>query len=351
MTELDVSARLRRAILENDVLLVKRILKNNPSHLENPDFEDRSNTSLHLAAIKGHLYILKLLLSLGHDSCTPNIDRTGYDSAPGISLNVDCSTALHLAAAHSHPDCVDLLCRTFPHIIDWKDKEGKTALMLAAQSSNPAHVPVDTTCHFHTSQPAGRRPRAASGGSATAEEDIAAITILIAYNASLSATDHQGNTALHHASAWGNLKAVRTLLSAGAPPLATNKANHTPLDYSITKQAAQYFQSIVNDLENWNMPDGQQGQPRTRKLSTTAGTTSATRPIATPPPDENTRRLGSPMSSPVKRHRSQEQIINASPVKTTFGGLRLVIDTESADNADIDDVPSTAKRIERSPIE
>lgn len=57
-TEIDVPARLRRAILQNDVLLVKRIIKNNPAFLENPDFEDGSNTSLHLAAIKGHFDIL-----------------------------------------------------------------------------------------------------------------------------------------------------------------------------------------------------------------------------------------------------------------------------------------------------
>jgi uncharacterized protein len=183
-----------------------------------------------------------------------------------------------------------------------------------------------------------------------ASEDIAAITILLSHGASLTATDHLGNTALHHASAWGNLKAVRTLLSAGAPALALNKANHTPLDYSVTKQAAQYFQSIVNDLENWKADDNQpQSQPpKALKLNT-----AVARAIATPPDDAGARKLGSPMSSPVKA-RSQEQrqtIINASPVKTNFGGLRLVIDTESAELADVDDVPPTAKRIERSPVE
>lgn len=60
-TEIDVPARLRRAILQNDVLLVKRIIKNNPAFLVNPDFEDGSNTSLHLAAIKGHFDILVCL--------------------------------------------------------------------------------------------------------------------------------------------------------------------------------------------------------------------------------------------------------------------------------------------------
>jgi uncharacterized protein len=55
---IDVPGRLRRAILDNDLLLVKRIVKNNPSYLQNPDFTDLSNTSLHLAASNGFLEIV-----------------------------------------------------------------------------------------------------------------------------------------------------------------------------------------------------------------------------------------------------------------------------------------------------
>jgi uncharacterized protein len=51
MTQVDLS--LRQAILLNDIALVERILKNNPSYLHNPDFADKSNTSLHLAAQHG----------------------------------------------------------------------------------------------------------------------------------------------------------------------------------------------------------------------------------------------------------------------------------------------------------
>jgi hypothetical protein len=51
MTRVDLS--LRQAIVLNDVALVERILKNNPSILHNPDFADKSNTSLHLAARYG----------------------------------------------------------------------------------------------------------------------------------------------------------------------------------------------------------------------------------------------------------------------------------------------------------
>jgi hypothetical protein len=57
LIRIDVSRRLRRAILLNDLPLVKRIIRNNPQKLRNPDFEDKSNTSLHLAAKYGFTQI------------------------------------------------------------------------------------------------------------------------------------------------------------------------------------------------------------------------------------------------------------------------------------------------------
>lgn len=54
---IDRSIRLQQAIYRNDLLLVKRITKNYPEILQNPDFADKSNTSLHLAAKLGCLAI------------------------------------------------------------------------------------------------------------------------------------------------------------------------------------------------------------------------------------------------------------------------------------------------------
>lgn len=56
--DIPVSVRLRRAIIRNDTLLVKRIVKSNPLYLHNPDFNDKCNTSLHLAATFGHVEIV-----------------------------------------------------------------------------------------------------------------------------------------------------------------------------------------------------------------------------------------------------------------------------------------------------
>lgn len=62
----------------------------------------------------------------------------------------------------------------------------------------------------------------------------------------LEATDNAGNTPLHHASAWGNLKAIRTLLELGADPGARNEWSWTPVAYSASVQAEVYFRGLVN---------------------------------------------------------------------------------------------------------
>lgn len=58
------STRLRQAIISNDIPLVERLLRTNPHLLHNPDFENKSNTSLHLAAQAGHHELVVSLLIL-----------------------------------------------------------------------------------------------------------------------------------------------------------------------------------------------------------------------------------------------------------------------------------------------
>jgi uncharacterized protein len=53
----EASTRLREAIQLDDISLVQRMLKESPQALQNPDFSDKSNTSLHLAALYGHAEI------------------------------------------------------------------------------------------------------------------------------------------------------------------------------------------------------------------------------------------------------------------------------------------------------
>ncbi|EEP75675.1 predicted protein [Uncinocarpus reesii 1704] len=186
----------------------------------------------------GHLEIVKFLVDFGHDSSDPDVARVGFNTSPGISLNTDSSTPLLLAAANAHASCVEFLCSSFPQTIGRADKNGATPLMLAARASNPSNAPQSTKI-----VPPRQRPRAAS--NPTSAEDTTTVATLLDYGADVTAHDNAGNTALHYASAWGNLKTFRLLVQRGAPPLAKNNAGSVPADYALTGQAAVYCRSLV----------------------------------------------------------------------------------------------------------
>lgn len=80
---------------------------------------------------------------------------------------------------------------------------------------------------------------------------LSLLPLLLSANppASVKAFDRDGNTALHHASAAGELKALRLLLHYGANPMATNSYSWTPIAYSATAAAEAYFKQLVAEFE------------------------------------------------------------------------------------------------------
>lgn len=202
---IDPSTRLRRAILLSDLLLVKRLVRNNPQLLRNPDFDDKSNTSLHLAASNGFSEVAEYLIEAGHEKAE-------------ISRNTEHDTPLILAARNGHVEVGKLLVRLFPRCISYANRAGLDVLSVAAQQpSSTGLIPVllnEAQCP-----------------------------------ASVDVKDQDGNTPLHHASASGSLKALRILLSAGANPLAKNNYDWTPLAYSQTVAAEVYFKNLVAEFE------------------------------------------------------------------------------------------------------
>jgi uncharacterized protein len=236
MAQADPSNRLREAIIANDISLVERFLKARPWLLQNPDFEDKSNTSLHLAAIYGHKEIAELLISLGHDRSPDEDPQYHIYSARtdnlGISVNHDGHSPLHLAAIYSREPLVELLCSQFPHTVNRRDYEGRTPLHLASS----AHV-MPLTAIVQSAK--NSRPM----------EDLTIIETLIRYGGEVNAQDNAGNTCLHNATAWGHLKAVRALIQAGADPLCSNFAGWAPHNYSLTVQADVYYRNLVAEWE------------------------------------------------------------------------------------------------------
>ncbi|KAI9837810.1 MAG: hypothetical protein M1819_006744 [Sarea resinae] len=213
---IEVPVRLRRAILVKDLLLIKRITTNNPKYLQNPDFADRGNTSLHLAAKHGTVEIVTYLLDTGHED-------------DGLSRNADGDTPL-IYAAEAQPEIVEVLVRRFPSIVNWRNKRGIDALMTASLN-----------------------------GQSTS------ISHLLSAGAVLTQTDNDGNTALHFASAYGQLKVLRQLLDAGANPGARNAYSWTPVSYSLTVAAEVYFRGLMAEVEKRRL-DGERERERAKRV-------------------------------------------------------------------------------------
>jgi ankyrin repeat protein len=158
----------------------------------------------------------------------------------GPSYNTDGYIPLHLAASHSHNAVAERLCTSFHHLINRAANDGSTALHLASRA-HPTPSAVSSTF--------------ATRISTKAAEDTSTVETLIAHGADVHAQDNKGNTCLHYASAWGNLKAVRVLIQSGADPLARNKDGRTPENYSVTVQAEVYYRNLVAEWERRRAED------------------------------------------------------------------------------------------------
>ena len=196
-------------------------MQNHPKLLQNPDYEDKSNTSLHLAALNGLTDIAHFLVKAGHEQVE-------------VSRNADHDTPLMLAARSGHVEVGRYLIQEFAICIPYQNRVGLDALALASQNILSTGLLGLLLSDAHC--PASPQVR-----------------------------DGEGNTALHHASASGSLKALRILLAAGANPLAKNDYDWTPLAYSQTVAAEVYFKNLVAEFERRKVEGAKMGEERDRQ--------------------------------------------------------------------------------------
>lgn len=140
---------------------------------------------------------------------------------------------------------IELLCTQFPNTIERRDKLGRTPLLLASgaqMKSTPSPQPRSAVL-------VGRR------NTLQSTEDVRAIEALLRYGADVKARDVNGDTCLHQACAWGNLKTARALVQAGADPLQANHAGWRPDAYSLSVQADVYFRNLVAEFEKRKAED------------------------------------------------------------------------------------------------
>ncbi|KAH9006967.1 ankyrin [Lactarius hatsudake] len=210
MAEKDTSARLRKAVRENNLFLVKRLIQR--IDMRNPDSGPRRYTSLAWAVVEGNEDMFEFLLGVGHDD--DELSRDSENSTILILL-ADIkppSTGLY---ASSDPDYIGSALRMarmyydrYPFILDWSDSSGRTALHVAALKGN---------------------------------EEL--VRMLCDLGADFDLSDNQGNTPLHHASAWGHIPIVQLLIERGCQFAAKNNDGYSPSDYA-------YSYSVRDTLES-----------------------------------------------------------------------------------------------------
>ncbi|TFY77306.1 hypothetical protein EWM64_g6704 [Hericium alpestre] len=138
MAEKDATARLRRAVQENNLFLVKRLIER--TDMRNPDPGPRRLTSLAWAAVLGHEETFEFLLNAGHDE-----DELSRDSENNtiLLLLAELKAPILDPLGLTDPDFMGAALRMarlyydrYPFIIDWSNSQGRTALHTAALKGN-----------------------------------------------------------------------------------------------------------------------------------------------------------------------------------------------------------------------
>ncbi|XP_008285476.1 ankyrin repeat domain-containing protein 6b [Stegastes partitus] len=200
---------------------------------------------LHLAAYKGHIEVVRILLKAG---CDLDIQDDGEQTAlhraavvgngdvisaliqEGCALDrqdKDGNTALHEVSWHGFSQSVKLLVKAGANV-HAKNKAGNTALHLACQNGHAQSSKVLLL--------GGSRPDSKNHGGDTClhvaarYNHMAMIRILLGAFCSVSEKNLVGDTPLHVAAALNHKKTVRLLLEAGADSRICNNAGQTALD-------------------------------------------------------------------------------------------------------------------------
>ncbi|XP_036019566.1 ankyrin repeat domain-containing protein 6 isoform X3 [Mus musculus] len=202
-------------------------------------------TPLHLAANKGHLSVVQILLKAGCDlDVQDDGDQTALHRATvvgnteiltalireGCALDrqdKDGNTALHEAAWHGFSQSAKLLVKAGANVLA-RNKAGNTALHLACQNSHSQSTRIlllggsradlknnagDTCLHV-----------------AARYNHLSVVRLLLNAFCSVHEKNQAGDTALHVAAALNHKKVVKVLLEAGADTTIVNNAGQTPLE-------------------------------------------------------------------------------------------------------------------------
>ncbi|XP_004404363.1 PREDICTED: ankyrin repeat domain-containing protein 6 isoform X3 [Odobenus rosmarus divergens] len=238
-------------------------------------------TPLHLAANKGHLSVVQILLKAGCDldvqddgdqtalhraSVVGNTDVIAALIQEGCALDrqdKDGNTALHEASWHGFSQSAKLLVKAGANVLA-KNKAGNTALHLACQNSHSQSTRVlllggsradlknnagDTCLHV-----------------AARYNHLSIIKLLLSAFCSVHEKNQAGDTALHVAAALNHKKVVKILLEAGADGTIVNNAGQTPLEtaryHNNPEVALLLTKAPQGSVSAGDTPSSEQAVPR-----------------------------------------------------------------------------------------
>ncbi|KAL5561599.1 hypothetical protein UlMin_031346 [Ulmus minor] len=189
---------LHEAAAMNRVDLIEILCRSFPDiDINSVDSDGRA--PIHIAAGRGHVEVLKFLLSVGANAET--LDNNG-------------GTALHCASAEGQFEAAKCLieCSNTKNVVN---KQGKTPFATAAENGHSKLLGV-----LHLNDALHRAARI---------DDVLALKNCIAEGATVNEKDQNGWTPLHRAAFKGRIECIRVLLNHGAHVDAADDYGYTPL--------------------------------------------------------------------------------------------------------------------------
>ncbi|XP_038178380.1 ankycorbin isoform X3 [Arvicola amphibius] len=210
--------RLLQAVENGDAEKVASLLGKKGTSATKHDTEGR--TAFHLAATKGHVECLKVMVTHG-------VDITAQDSSG--------HSALHIAAKNGHPEYVKKLLQ-YKSPADSTDNSGKTALHYAAAQGclQAVQVLCEHKSPINLKDADGNIPLLVAVQNGHSE----VCHFLLDHGADVNSRDKNGRTALMLACEAGSSSTVEALIKKGADLNLVDSLGHNALYYSKLSENA-----------------------------------------------------------------------------------------------------------------
>ncbi|XP_029399894.1 ankycorbin isoform X2 [Mus pahari] len=210
--------RLLQAVENGDAEKVASLLGKKGASATKHDSEGK--TAFHLAAAKGHVECLKVMVTHG-------VDVTAQDSSG--------HSALHVAAKNGHPECIRRLLQ-YKSPAESIDNSGKTALHYAAAQGclQAVQLLCEHKSPINLKDLDGNIPLLVAVQNGHSE----ACHFLLDHGADVNSRDKNGRTALMLACETGSSNTVDALIKKGADLNLVDSLGHNAFHYSKLSENA-----------------------------------------------------------------------------------------------------------------